>query len=125
MVWQVVWVHMSHTFLMHYLSMSMDRLKSLANSALCYALCYAQHRFQTVMWYLYALREVIRSLWWQEEDVLFERDPSGQLRELGSGAFGKVLSGKQASLLHYCVVEQGQNQIQSSSHAHALTAWWQ
>ena len=31
---------------------------------------------------------------WQEEDVHFERDASGNFKELGTGAFGKVRLGR-------------------------------
>lgn len=33
----------------------------------------------------------LRSLLAQEEDVFLERDPSGQPRKLGDGAFGQVM----------------------------------
>ena len=33
-------------------------------------------------------------LFWQEEDVHFERDASGNFKELGTGAFGKVRLGR-------------------------------
>ena len=46
-------------------------------------------------------------MWLQEEDVHFERDASGQLKELGSGAFGKVPSDRAskpaAMTVYYCL----------------------